>query len=78
MVPVSRPARVLYAAWVRVLFLDVDGVLNRTGYRPATSTGLRSWIEPELAANLSALLRVTGARIVMSSDWRIGRDLRHL
>jgi hypothetical protein len=33
-----------------VLFLDIDGVLNRTGYRPAESEGLRSWIEPELAA----------------------------
>src|SRR4051794_23453017 len=46
----------LYTAWVRVLFLDVDGVLNRTGYHPATSVGLRSWIETELAANLSEVL----------------------
>lgn len=63
---------------MRVLFLDVDGVLNRTGYHPGTSVGLRSWIEPELAAQLSKVLRLTRARIVLSSDWRIGRDLYQL
>lgn len=63
---------------VRILFLDVDGVLNRTGYQPDNSEGLRSWIEPELAAQLTRVLRVTRARIVMSSDWRLGRELHEL
>ncbi len=61
-----------------MLFLDVDGVLNRVGYRPGTSAGLRSWIEPELAARLNEVLRVTGAAVVLSSDWRIGRELQVL
>jgi len=63
---------------VRVLFLDVDGVLNRTGYRPAVSSGLRSWIEPELAARLCDVLQRTGARVVLSSDWRKDRELVQL
>jgi hypothetical protein len=63
---------------VRVLFLDVDGVLNRTGYHPGTSLGLRSWIEAELATRLNEVLHVTGAQIVMSSDWRVGRALSQL
>jgi hypothetical protein len=63
---------------VRVLFLDVDGVLNRTGFRPDEVVGLRSWIEPELAQRLSDVLRETGAEIVLSSDWRCGRELPHL
>jgi hypothetical protein len=63
---------------MRVLFLDVDGVLNRTGYHPSFSVGLRSWIEPELAARLGEVLRATGARIVLSSDWRLHRELRDL
>jgi len=63
---------------VRVLFLDVDGVLNRTGFHPGTSVGLRSWIEPELANRLTEVLRVTGAEIVLSSDWRRNRELQHL
>jgi len=57
------------------LFLDVDGVLNRTGFRPAASVGLRSWIEPELAQRLSSVLRATGAVIVLASDWRRDREL---
>ncbi len=63
---------------MRVLFLDVDGVLNRTGFHPGESVGLRSWIEPELARRLSEVIRATGAQIVMSSDWRHGRELEHL
>ena len=61
-----------------MLFLDIDGVLNRTGYHPGTSVGLRSWIEAELAANLCEVLRLTGAQIVLSSDWRVNRELDHL
>lgn len=67
-----------YPARVRVLFLDVDGVLNRAGYHPGVSVGLRSWIEPELAAQLSWVLRITRARVVLSSDWRLGRELHEL
>ncbi|MBA3453287.1 MAG: hypothetical protein H0T42_09370 [Deltaproteobacteria bacterium] len=60
---------------MRVLFLDIDGVLNRTGYHPGESFGLRSWIEPELALRLCEVLRVIKAEIVVSSDWRRGREL---
>ena len=63
---------------MRVLFLDIDGVLNRTGYAPSASVGLRSWIEPDLARRLDDVIRQTGARIVLSSDWRHGRDLETL
>jgi hypothetical protein len=60
---------------VRVLFLDIDGVLNRTGFHPGTSVGLRSWIEPELAQRLSSVLRTISADIVLASDWRREREL---
>lgn len=60
---------------MRVLFLDVDGVLNRTGFQPDESLGLRSWIEPELAERLCDVLRATRAQVVMSSDWRLEREL---
>ncbi len=63
---------------MRVLFLDVDGVLNRTGFRPRESVGLRSWIEPELAQRLSDVIRTIGAEVVLSSDWRRGRELPQL
>ncbi len=63
---------------MRVLFLDVDGVLNRTGFHPGESVGLRSWIEPELAQRLSAVISETGAALVIASDWRRDRALQHL
>jgi hypothetical protein len=64
---------------VRVLFLDIDGVMNHTGYRaPGESRGLRSWIAPEHAARLNALARRVRARLVLSSDWRRSGDLTHL
>ena len=67
-----------YTVGVRVLFLDVDGVLNRTGFHPGKSVGLRSWIEPELAQRLCEVLRAIKAEIVLASDWRRGRELEHL
>lgn len=62
----------------RVLFLDIDGVLNRTGFSPPATIGMRSWIEPELAARLAALLEATGAKIVLSTSWRIESGLEKL
>ena len=63
---------------MRFLFLDVDGVLNRVGYRPAENVGLRSWIEPEIATRLSALVREIDTHLVLSSDWRLDRTIDHL
>lgn len=63
---------------MRIVFLDIDGVLNRTGFRPESSVGLRSWIEPELARRLCELLEATRAAVVLISDWRCNRTLEHL
>ena len=41
------------------MFLDIDGVLNRTGFHPGESVGLRSWIEPELARRLCGVIEAT-------------------
>ena len=63
---------------VRILFLDVDGVLNRKGFQPEDTSELASWIEPELGARLAAAVQELEAEIVMSSDWRIDRPLGDL
>jgi HAD domain in Swiss Army Knife RNA repair proteins len=63
---------------VRVLFLDVDGVLNRTGFRPEASTGLSSWIEAELGSRLQGLVGTLRANVVLCSDWRVSRTLEQL
>lgn len=63
---------------MRVVFLDVDGVLNRADFEPADDRGLASWIERELAARLTALVRATGAVLVLSSSWREDEQLDDL
>jgi hypothetical protein len=50
---------------MRVLFLDIDGVLNRVEFRPGTLVGLRSWTEPELARRLCDVPRASGASVVL-------------
>jgi len=65
---------------VRVLFLDIDGVLNRADFQPGDGPDLelRHWIEPELARRLSEIIQVTGTHLVLSSDWRLENDLPYL
>ncbi|MEZ4364507.1 MAG: HAD domain-containing protein [Kofleriaceae bacterium] len=56
---------------MKVLVLDVNGVLNRSMFFPASLRhSLRHWIEPTLAERLSEVLRATGAVVVVSSSWR--------
>jgi hypothetical protein len=59
----------------RIVFLDIDGVLNSDGYvstRPQVSGEL--WtiddLDPESIATLNTLVAATGAQFVLSSSWR--------
>lgn len=51
---------------LKILFLDIDGVLNRT---PCVSSGLPR-IEAHLAERLNQIIQRTGARVVLSTTWR--------
>lgn len=58
----------------KILFLDIDGVVNRgrdqiRGF---------NWSDPDCVAMLNRVLRDTNADIVISSSWRIGSDLQEL
>lgn len=62
----------------RIVFLDIDGVLNHVGtpfdatpWRHEPGEFLRVPIAPECMARLNALTDATGARIVISSSWRL-------
>ena len=49
---------------LRVIFLDIDGVLSHYKSR---------WnIDPQKVALLEEILKSTGAKIVVSSSWRVG------
>ena len=59
---------------MRVVFLDIDGVLNHSATRsdvsPTTKEPLPIPIAPECMARLNRLIAETGAKIVISSSWR--------
>ena len=53
---------------MRVLFLDIDGVLNTEGQ---TTRFGKDFIDPDKALMINSLCVITGACIVISSDWRL-------
>lgn len=60
----------------RIVFLDIDGVLNDPGCYDPRATSNR--ILPACVARLNRVLEATDARIVLSSAWRymlIGRAM---
>lgn len=56
---------------MRVIFLDVDGVLNNRHTRVTTSDGW-CFVDDHLIARLKRLLNLSGAQLVLSSTWREG------
>lgn len=58
---------------MKVIFLDVDGVLNEDT-TPARTKSRVIFIDPEKLLRLKRIVEVTGAKIVLSSTWRYDRD----
>lgn len=62
---------------MKVIFLDIDGVLNHPGTYADDSQwrdhgdGLRVPVAPECMLRLNRLVAETGAKIVISSSWRM-------
>ena len=56
---------------MKVIFLDIDGVLNHTGCKEKLKSGCYFVAEYKMAL-LKKLVEETGAKIVLSSSWRIG------
>lgn len=59
---------------MKVIFLDIDGVLvNRASFRlPGSGSGSHAIAHPDCVAALNRILSTTGAFIVISSVWRKG------
>lgn len=66
---------------MKVIFLDFDGVLNHQCWwwrNPLSETDNKAVredqdIDPECVARLNALIAATGAKVVVSSTWRLCR-----
>lgn len=54
---------------MKVLFLDVDGVLNKANTKENTATGY-DFVEDVFVRRLKDIVDQTGCKIVLSSDWR--------
>lgn len=55
---------------MKVIFLDIDGVLNHDGCKEKIDGYY--FVEEPLIMNLVNLVDATGAKIVLSSTWRLG------
>jgi len=52
---------------MKILFLDIDGVLNHSH---GVTKGGMLWIDPEHVKHLNSIVEQSGCRIVLSSVWR--------
>ena len=58
---------------IKVIFLDVDGVLNSRKTERTTKNGY-TFVGIRQLKNLKQIIAATGAKVVLSSDWRYDRD----
>lgn len=56
---------------LKLIFLDVDGVLNNNDTRVTTKDGW-CFVDDELVSRLSEIVHKTGAKVILSSTWREG------
>ena len=73
---------------MKVIFLDFDGVLNSQSWykRRVDEVGLKDVhtnypnyeIDPETVKRLNFIISETGAKVVVSSTWRLGRTVEDL
>lgn len=54
---------------IKVIFLDVDGVLNSDRTVRKTQGGY-TFVDNRQMKNLKHIINMTGAKVVLSSDWR--------
>ena len=67
---------------MKVIFLDVDGVLNSDEYfdkiKNLNIDGIQSEIDVEKIKMLNMAINETGAKIVLTSSWRYTRNAQEL
>jgi hypothetical protein len=62
---------------MKVVFLDFDGVLNSYGFLKQQPHRMDR-LDPEAVARLNRLLTRSGAKVVISSSWRVHHSLEEL
>lgn len=59
---------------IKVIFLDVDGVLNNNHTKRLTSWTRTTFVDDKHIRRLKHIINATDARVVLSSDWRYDRE----
>ena len=67
----------------KIIFLDIDGVLNSqlfytSGRASERRIKIENDIDPVSVGFLNTLIKDTGAKVVVSSTWRLGRTIQEL
>ncbi len=63
----------------KIIFLDFDGVLNsQLWYVSTKGNRERDDLDKEAIGFLNNLIKKTGAKVVVSSTWRLGRSIQEL
>lgn len=63
---------------IKVVFLDIDGVLNNAVHLVHSTKHMCLEWDPNCISNLKRILDTTSAKIVVCSSWRAGQDLESL
>jgi len=73
---------------MKVIFLDIDGVLNSEDWHRRRHKDVSQYdqssqypfyeFDPSLVSNLNLIIEKTEAKIVVSSTWRMGREITEL
>lgn len=63
---------------MKLIFLDIDGVLVTSRHMVQSKKYFGHEFDPECVRNLQEVLEITEAKIVVSSSWREGRTLKQL
>jgi len=62
----------------KIIFLDIDGVMNSVNTRPPDPRGLVDFLDPRNVSVLNAIVQATGAVVVVSSSWRLSMSFAAL
>lgn len=68
---------------MKILFLDIDGVLNSEQWHSSENckelgTSVKRFFDPICVEHLNRIINETETKIIISSSWRILRDLQNL
>lgn len=63
---------------MKLIFLDVDNVLNSSSWFRQVPTPQRFSLDPKCCARVAKICEVTGAFVVMTSSWRLRMKPNHL